>query len=377
MSKKRGNNEGSIIKRKDGRWMASVTVGRNADGSQKRQCFYGKTRSEVAEKMNELIHDINSGSYIDKDKNPTVSDWLPTWLNTYKKNNVKPRTYEQYEGIIRLYLIPNLGEVRLVDLNETMVQRLYNKLYERGLSARTVKLTNVVLKSALKKAVKLGLVLRNICENIDLPKETKKERRVLTPEEQKILLKTLKETDGGDIYIFALFTGMRRGEVLALTWEDVDFKHKVITINKNLSRIKTYVVDGNKTKLVVGDPKTTTSNRVIPIVECLIPLLKKQKEKTYSDESDLVFPSDTGGYIDPGNYNRKFYKIIKKTGLPKTNPHALRHCFASNALESGVDIKTTSEILGHSSIDITADLYTHASMSHKKNEIKKLNIFFE
>ena len=377
MSKKRGHNEGSIIKRKDGRWMASVTVGRNPDGSQKRQCFYGKTRTEVAEKMNELIHNINTGSYIDKDKNPTVSDWLPTWLNTYKKNNIKPRTYEQYEGIIRLYLIPNLGEVRLVDLNETMVQRLYNKLYERGLSARTVRLTNVVLKSALKKAVKLGLIIRNICENIDLPKETKKERRVLTPEEQKILLKTLKETDGGDIYIFALFTGMRRGEVLALTWGDVDFKHKVITIDKSLSRIKTYVVDGDKTKLVVGSPKTETSNRVIPIVDCLIPLLKKQKEKTYCDEADLVFPSDAGGYIDPGNYNRKFYKKIKKTGLPKTNPHSLRHSFATRTLESGVDLKTTQEILGHSSIDITADLYTHASMSHKKNEIKKLNIFFE
>ena len=126
--------------------------------------------------------------------------------------------------------------------------------------------------------------------------------------------------------------------------------------------------------MIVSEPKTETSRRVIPVVDAILPLLKKQKKLTKeNNELDLVFPSDSGGYIDPGNYNRKFYKLVKKAGLPKANPHALRHSFATRALEAGVDLKTTQELLGHSTIDITANLYTHALMTHKKKEVSKLN----
>ena len=376
MSKKRGHNEGSITKRKDGRWQGAVTTGRNEDGSQRRQYVYGKTRSEVSEKINELLHSINTGSYLDKRDNPTVKEWLYIWLHTYKKNNIKAKTFDQYEGIIRVHLAPTIGEYKLLELKEDKLQQLYNKLYDEGMSARTIQLINVVLHSALKKAMKLGFLLRNVCENVELPKQIKKERRVLSPEEQKILLKELKKTEEGEIYIFALFTGMRRGEVLALTWDDVDMENCIIKVTKGLSRVKTYVNTGDKTKLVVSEPKTETSKRIIPIVDCLIPLLKKQKEKSYGNEMNLVFPSDAGGYIDPGNYNRKFYKVIKRAGLPKANPHSLRHSFATRALEAGIDLKTTQELLGHSSIDVTANLYTHALMEHKKKEIQKLKTVF-
>lgn len=376
MSKKRGHNEGSITKRKDGRWQGAVTTGRNEDGSQRRRYVYGKTRSEVSEKINELLHSINTGSYLDKRDNPTVKEWLYIWLHTYKKNNIKAKTFDQYEGIIRVHLAPTIGEYKLLELKEDKLQQLYNKLYDEGMSARTIQLINVVLHSALKKAMKLGFLLRNVCENVELPKQIKKERRVLSPEEQKILLKELKKTEEGEIYIFALFTGMRRGEVLALTWDDVDMENCIIKVTKGLSRVKTYVNTGDKTKLVVSEPKTETSKRIIPIVDCLIPLLKKQKEKSYGNEMNLVFPSDAGGYIDSGNYNRKFYKVIKRAGLPKANPHSLRHSFATRALEAGIDLKTTQELLGHSSIDVTANLYTHALMEHKKKEIQKLKTVF-
>ena len=133
MSKKRGHNEGGITKRKDGRWQGTVTIGRNDDGSQKRQYVYGKTRSEVAEQINKILNEINTGTYIDKSKNPTVEDWLNYWLITYKKNSVKPKTYDQYEGMIRVHLIPNFGNYRLVDLSESQLQKFYNNLFTEGL----------------------------------------------------------------------------------------------------------------------------------------------------------------------------------------------------------------------------------------------------
>lgn len=377
MGKKRGNNEGSITKRKDGRWQGSVTIGRNEDGSQRREYVYGKTRTEVAEKINNLINSVNNGTFIDKKKNPTVAEWMTFWLNSYKKNSVKRKTYDQYEGVIRVHLIPEFGEFRLVELKESQLQAFYNRLFVNGLSARTIHIINMVLSAALKKAVKSRLILFNVCDAVELPKQVQKERRVLTPEEQECLLKELKKDEQGFMYVFALFTGLRRGEVLALKWSDVDLDNGIISVTKTLSRVKTYVDSGDKTKLIVSEPKTETSKRLVPIVKSLIPMLKKQRKLTRkNNDFDLVFPSEAGGYIDPGNYNRKFYKMVKRAGLPKANPHSLRHSFATRALEAGVDLKTTQELLGHSSIDITANLYTHALMDHKKNEVKKLESVF-
>lgn len=377
MSKKRGNNEGSITKRKDGRWQGAVTIGRNDDGTPRRQFIYGKTRREVAEKVNTLINSINNGTFIDKYKNPTVEAWLNFWLVTYKKNSVKQKTYDQYEGVIRVHLVTEFGQLRLVDLTESHLQKFYNRLFAEGLAARTIQIINTILHSALKKAIKSRLLLFNVCDAVELPKQAQKERRVLTTEEQKRLLKILKDDEQGAMYIFALFTGLRRGEVLALKWSDVDLENGTIYVTKTLSRVKTYMDSGDKTKLVVTEPKTETSKRFIPIVDSLIPLLENQKELTKNNnEYDLVFPSDAGGYIDPGNYNRKFYKLTKKAGLPKANPHSLRHSFATRALEVGIDLKTTQALLGHSSVEITANLYSHALMDHKQSEIKKLESVF-
>lgn len=175
---RRGKNEGSISKRKDGRWQGCVTIGRNPNGTQRRKYFYAKTRCEVAAKMNDLICSINNGEFIDKMNNPTLSQWLNVWLYTYKKNNIKPRTFDQYEYVVRCRLSPEFGNEKLVDLQGTKLQKYYNRLFEEGLSARTIHIINTVLNSALKKAIKNGLVKNNICDAVELPKGKHKERRV-------------------------------------------------------------------------------------------------------------------------------------------------------------------------------------------------------
>ena len=384
MSKK-GNNEGSICKRSDGRWQGSITIGRNKDGSQKRQYVYGKTRKSVAEKLNELLSSVQTGTFIDKSQNPPVEAWLNFWLNEYKKKSVKETTYDQYETIIRCHLVPNIGKIKLIDLTPYHLQALYNKIYDSGTSARTIELINIVLHAALKQAIKNGLIIRNVSEAVELPRGKKKERRVLSVNEQNLLINELLKDRWGYAYIFALFTGLRKGEVLALTWDDINFDENTVLVNKTLNRVRTYEND-KKTKLLIGEPKTEKSKRLIPIVDYLLPLLEKykktqEKEMNKADslynDNNIVFSTELGEYIDPGNYNRKFYKIIDKLGLPHAAPHSLRHSFATRALEAGVDLRTTQELLGHSNINMTANLYTHVLMQHKRKELNKLNGVFK
>lgn len=379
MSKKRGAGEGSIVKRSDGRWMGSVTVKRNNNGTLKRRCFYGKTRKEVAEKMNSCIIQINNGTYIDESESPTLEEWLKTWLYTYKKNAVRATTFEQYETVLRVHAIPALGNIRLSKLKAYEVQSLYNKMLENGLSPRRIQLLNVILHGALKQAIKCGLVSQNICEAVELPKAKRKEMRVLTREKQEKLIKVLEADRYGGAYIFSLFTGLRRGEVLALTWSDIDFNLKTIRVNKNLSRVKNYSGEDGKTRLIISEPKTTKSNRTVPLIEYLIKVLEKQKEIQQEDrlsangvyeENDIVFANDVGGAIEPGNFNRKFYKLVKGAGISHANPHCLRHSFATRGLELGIDIKTMQELLGHSSVALTGDIYTHVMLEQKKGAMK-------
>ena len=382
---KNGNNEGCITKRKDGRWQGSITTGYNKDGSQKRQYVYGKTRKEVAEKLHDLISAIQTNTFISKSSSPTVESWLKIWLPEYKRHTIKETTYDQYEVMIQKYLIPRIGDYRLVDLQPHHVQRLYNYIFESGKSARTVQIVHNVLHAALKQALKNGLVSRNVSEAAELPRGKKRERRVLTVDEQRLLLQELKKDRWGNAYIFALYTGLRRGEILALQWSDVNWEAQTITVNKTLNRVNDRD-NPHHTKLLLGEPKTEKSRRTIPLMDCALAILQEQKRiqrqerKKLGDDyldQNLAFATETGTYIDPGNYNRKFYKVVKSLGLPHANPHSLRHSFATRALEAGVDLRTTQELLGHSSVELTANLYTHVLMDHKRKEISKLNRYFQ
>ena len=383
---KRGNGEGSVCRRPDGRWQGSITIGRDDRGRIIRKYFYGKTRKETSEKLNRAIEELRDNRFINKSDNPTVEQWCHEWLWSYKRNSVKQKTFDQYETILRTHIIPDIGDIRLADLKTMHIQRIINKMYDSGLSHRTIEVMKIVMHAALKQAQRNKLVGENVCENVVLPRKQPKRIRVLNEDEQTKLIAALKDNYIGRGLLFALYTGMRRGEVLALKWSDYDKNEKTISITKALSRVRTYNKDGNKTMLTVTTPKTDTSIRTVPLIDKAVELLAEHKRKQerymelvgdYYTDNDLIFSSSRGDYLDPGNFNRKLNKTVKKIGIAQISPHALRHSFATRGLEAEVSLKAMQELLGHSSITVTGDIYTHILKEQKRKEISKLNDVFK
>ncbi|MGI6225743.1 MAG: site-specific integrase [Peptococcales bacterium] len=401
----------SIRQRKDkngkktGLWEAQINLGKDPlTGKPKRVSIYGKSQAECKEKLIEALGAVQNQTFVEPNK-ITLSDWLDTWLKEYKQGNVRQTTYSSYEYIIRIHIKPGLGVTYLKDLRPEQVQKLYNKKTASGLSARTVRYIHTVLHEALEQAIKNSLVVRNVTEATVLPKQAKKEMRVLTPEEQKKFLEVCNEDKMGIIFKLDLATGLRRGELLGLRWKDVDLKQGVIHVRQAISRVKTNYDENSKeskTSIICQNPKTAKGIRTIPLMENMITELKRYKEQQRAERRELglseiydglVFTAYTvtkeinpetneevkiveAKPIDPRNLNRSFYELIKKAKIKKANLHCLRHTFATRCLEQGIDAKIVQELLGHSSIALTLDLYTHVMPETKKDAINKLNILF-
>jgi integrase len=393
MPKKRGNNEGCISKRKDGKWCAVVTVGFDEDGKQKRRFFYGKTRQEVADKMNEVIHNINRGTYIEPSK-IKLNDWLNTWLNEYKKSSIRPSTYDSYEYLIRLHITPAIGHIVLKDLRPEHLQKLYNDKTASGkvdcnggLSAKTVNRIHVVLHAALDQAVKNSLVIRNVSEATTLPKQKKKEIRILSVDEQMKFLSAISRERLKVAFILALGSGIREGELLALRWKNVNLKDGTIRIAESIKRVRNY--DPNidtKTKLIFQEPKTEAGKRTIPLPENVLAELKEHRKRQYEEklragslyeDNDLVFCTEIGKVLEPRNFLDTFYSLIKKAEISHINFHALRHTYATRLLEANEHPKVVQEILGHSDIRMTLNTYSHVMPDIKMAAAQKLNHLFE
>lgn len=386
MPKKKGNNEGSIRKRKDGTWEARVTTGKNPDGSPKRASYYGKTRSEVAAKMAEALNEVNKGTYIEPAR-ITVTQWLDIWLWEYKQFSVKEKTFDGYLYMVEKYIKPSIGGNGIKDLRADHVQKELNKLHKKGLG-RTVEYYRRVLFMALEQAVSNGILASNVCRTVKPPqKRVKKKQRVLTPEEQNLFIQRALDHRLGAAFILDLATGLRRGELLALSWDDFDFENHILKITKNLVRINIYNDENRKigSKLQLGSVKTKSGVREIPLLEPIEKIMLQHKEKQEAEikkagdlyiENNLVFCTELGLPIEPRNLTRTFYDLIKGSGIAHTNLHGLRHTFATRGLENGIELKVMQELLGHANINITADIYTHVLLEKKKESIKKLNGLF-
>jgi integrase len=386
MAKKRGNGEGSISKRKDGRWQGAVTIGRKPDGSLNRKTFYGKTKKEVTEKLLKAQHDLMQGTYTDSG-NLKVADWMNTWLVQYKKGEIKPKTYDDYEYLIEQHIIPEIGAILLKNLKTNDLQSLYNRKSESGLSPRTVRYIHSVLHNALNQAVRGEIITRNVSDATSLPRREKKEMRVLSLEEQEKLIHVLQNDEHGFPFLFALATGLRKGELLGLRWKDVNFDENLINVRRNLSYIKNRDPEGTtKYKLITQEPKTERGQRSIPMPESIVVMLgyhqqqQKKNKELYAEkyiDNDLVFPSQLGTAMDPSNFSKRFYALVKKSGIEMANVHATRHSYATRLLEANVHPKIVQDLLGHSSISITLNTYSHVMPELKQEASEKLNGLFD
>jgi len=373
---KRGNGEGTIYQRKNGTWAGLLTLGRDENGRLKRMSFSGKSQKEVAAKIAQARAEMQQGIFVEPSK-LTVGTWLDTWLKEYKKPALRQTVYESYAVIVRLHLKPTLGGILLQALRPEMVQHLYNEKAASGLSPATVRRIHQVLHGALKQAVRNQLVTRNVSECAILPKpQQQREIRALTQAEQQAFQAALKGERLAAAFVTLLGTGLRRGELLALTWKDIDLANATLTVRRGLVRTK-------ETGLTFQEPKTKTSQRTIPLPDEVVAALKahrvrQAKEKlelgpAYED-SGLVFANELGKPIEPRNLDRTFYRVRKKAGLPAdVNLHALRHTYATRLLERGVSLKTIQKLLGHSKYDVTADIYSHVAPELAREAVAVLN----
>jgi integrase len=354
---KRANGEGSITKYKDGRWCGRYTI--HTPNGPKRKAVYGKTKAEVRIKLTKAMAEADEGLTFDT-QNLTVEEYLSRWLTISVSGSVRENTYERYEQLVRNHITPSLGSMKLRSLTPMHLQGLYRKKLDSGLAPRTVQYIHATLHKALKQALRWGHVARNVAEAVDRPKLTKKEIQPLDREQAQAFLEAARVDRLEALYVLAVSAGLRQGELLGLKWDDIDFGRGTLQVRRSLSRTK----DG--TKFV--PPKSAKSRRSITLTASAVEALKRhravqdeEKLGTAWEEEGLVFPNDSGRPMRPWILAKgSFKKILARAGLPeKTRFHDLRHTCATLLLSKGVHPKIVQELLGHSTISITLDTYSH------------------
>lgn len=351
-------------KRTDGRYCKNVTIGRNLNGTLKRKMIYANTQKELALKVAELKLQIENGT-LTTDEKMTLEKWSYKWLETYK-NNIATNSIKNYKTIITNHIAPELGCIKLKDLKEQQIQLLINKKANEGLT-RTVDYLIMTLKQILDKAVKNGYMIKNVASDIQKPKYVKQTKTSLSTNDIDVIKKASKEHRGGPFILTLLYTGMRRGEIIPLTWNDVDFNNRLIRISKAVE-----LVHGRP---VIKETKTYSSIRTIPMVNVIYELLKEQKKIS---KSIYVFTS-TYNNIHTQNSLKTLMNGFKNkcseiAGYDfNFTLHQLRHTCATMLYNAGVGIKEAQDWLGHSTVSITMDIYTHLDKSKKEEALSKMN----
>lgn len=366
--------------------------------------MYDKTLKGITIKLTDKRYEVKHGINGAADK-ITLNAWFQIWLNDYKANEIKTTTKQHYETLYRCHVENQLGTRYLSSIKPVHIQALYNNFMKQGLSAKYLQNVNAMLCNIFEIAVKNDILLKNPCKGAIRPPVVSKEKRVLSIEEQKRLVHFIqrKEWKFYEPMITTLLgTGMRVGELQALQWMDIDFENRVITINKTLVYVKK--PDGGKYHFEIQSPKTTFGNRVIPMKNDVWEALKRQKEnqeylrkqkhwKPLKGFENLVFSGDKGQPQQRGAIQSLLNSLVVAMNEEETkkakeenrepvymehlHPHALRHSFATRCFEADMSSKTVQVLLGHASIQMTLDLYTHVSEKKKQEEMLKLDGIFE
>ncbi len=359
---RRGNGEGTITRRKDGRWEARYYV-QTVNGV-KRKVLYGKTRAEVSDKLVKAQSDRIDGIAYD-DENMTLGEYIEAWFKGSVFGSVRQSTYDRDTNLVNNHIKPILGGVKLKKLNAAQVQSFYRNRLDAGLSSSTVHKMHDILRRGLTQAVGWHLVPRNVADTVKPPRPAPKEMQALSNAEARRLLEAAGEDRLEALYILAIHTGMRQGELLALRWQDVDLENAVASVRRTLTR--------SGGKVVFGEPKTKKSRRSIRLTSQAVEALRSHLERQLQDmeilgdryqDQGLVFTTDTGAPINPSNLRqRSLTPLLKRAGLPHMRFHDLRHTCATLLLSRGVHPKFVQELLGHATIAITLDTYSHVMPS--------------
>lgn len=388
-----------ITIRPDGRYMGRFTY------AGERYTLYDNDNPKRLKKaMEDMRYELEHGLYGSGNK-ITLNKWFDEYINVYKTPVLKESTVNHYRLYYRLYIENSLGKKFIKDIKGIHIQKLYNELAAKGMKSNTIKKVANILHSALKQAVRENLIMSNPCESAVIPKTEKRERQVLTAEEQRCFLEFVKSSARwGRYYPFfvtAFGTGMRIGELLALKWTDLDFKEKNISVSKTLQYIQ---MEGSREcRFVVQTPKTKQSTRTIPMLDNVAASLKAHKEaqrkdiiilgdiwqkSNNKDLCNLVFTTETGNPIDRNSINRTIKSIVEKINIqenerarkenrpaiiiPRFSAHSMRHSFATRCFEADIPPKMVQTFLGHSNLATTMDIYTHVVEENKKEEIQKI-----
>ncbi len=367
MAKKRGQNEGTIYKRNDGTWAAQVSI------QGRRLTKYTKTQSEARTWLRTTLNQVDNGiTFLGAQME--LGKYLEQWLVTVK-TSVRPKTYEQYKQIVTGYIIPILGRIKLKDVRPDHIQSLYNNKLKSGTSNRTVRMIHSVLHVSLAQALKMALIGRNPADAVTRPKLVKKEMKTLTDTQVQTLLLAARGTRYEALYLLAVTTGIRQGELLGLRWSDLDWVTRHLSVQRQLQRL-------SGQGMVFGEPKSASGRRVIALGSATIEKLREhykhqQLERLAAGErwieNDLIFPTIIGTPIEGSNLIRTFKSLLRAYNLPNIRFHDLRHTAATLMLQQGIHPKVVQERLGHSQISMTLDTYSHVLPNMQEEAAQKID----
>lgn len=354
----------NVYLRKDGRWEGRIYMPENKTRKRKYRSFFGKTREEAERKISAYIAELKNTSSASATLGQVFSEWLGSVTI-----RVKEATIANYTMKARKHILPVFGEKQILDISAESVYRFIETKQKEDLSGRYIADIIVLMKSIFKYAAKMYHFI-NPLDGMTLPKKKTTEIRLLDTEQQNQLLQHIqKHTTATTLGVaLSLFMGLRIGELCALQWSDVDLKKRILTVRKTVQRIQCSG-EVKKTKLVITEPKSESSKRIIPIPDALIPLIS-----CFQSDTDNYILSGTKKLIEPRTMQYRFCRILNNVNLPSVHFHALRHMFASNCIRLGFDVKSLSELLGHSSVEITMNRYVHSSLEDKKIYMNRIRL---
>lgn len=360
----------------------TATVGKTAEGKPIRKQFYGSSKKEAENKRDEYLAGLRQGLSVGYDK-ATFGKAFEHWLNHVQKHSIGLSTFDKYSRFHRLYIAEcGLAGMRLIDIKSANMQGYYNDLLDKT-TIKNIHQIHKLLKIFFKYCLKADILIKNPLLAVELPKipiQSESSNTALSDTDIEKLVVACKEDIRYFPFVFACFTGLRAGELLALTYKDIDFKEAMITVNKSVR----YIPQNGEYKPLLSETKTVASIRRIPILDDIKPLLHSHLENARHnlttipfDGNFLIFPSETGAYREQNNFRESFRRLCDKLSIEKGRTiHSLRHTFCTILARQGVPLLEASRLMGHANIQVTAKVYSHVNENDKKAAVKKLSAYF-